>query len=255
MTNDKIYKLKKFPYYMEEIYKDNHEGWINTWRNEMPSKGIAKGLIHPNHPEHTSASWIYGNKIQIYSLGHVSKKAVEAIRSGSSQMIDTFNLNFEVTSSDIPREVESLARAYSRGGIDEEGLSLALGKRNIKRFANGKQFPAEIILIPGYFNTDRASYGSSRFHNGNIIFALPKKRQNDLSFLEKVAAHETAHLIGYGTHHSDTDISGFDDQEKECIMDWEVPSDYLCGKCFTAIDSFWKGLEELTQRNYRKNNS
>lgn len=204
---------------------------------------IHEGEIDPNDPDRTTADWIMGREVRIYSMLGINHDAAYVVKQGIDEMAGEIYLGMDVgihkPSAKLIRHVNSF---ISPDGIDYEGLSHSLALGNHRKPIYGGKPHADVVLIDGLFHDDGVSWGTSRFPTGTAIFALGNGRQNNTRYLRNVAKHEAGHLFGYMLHHEDVQIPELDSEN--CVMEWDCPTEYLCDKCFNGMNAFWVELEE-----------
>jgi hypothetical protein len=228
--------------------------WLSQFHRDVPIRMINDGILDPFDPEYTAADWVSGKEIRVLSMPGISSKATRVVKGSIKEVIDELHLDFDINVYDLDRSTKNLIECHiSRNGLDYEGLSRALAIESYRKPHLGGSQHADVILIPEFFDDDKVSWGVSRFSRGNILFALPNGRPNNLSFLRKIAKHESGHLLGYHLHHEDFSVPELD--AKYCVMDPSVPTDKVCDKCFNAINNFWMGLEKVTGDKYIRDGS
>ncbi len=224
--------------------------WIRYNRDTEPMEQILKGMVDPSNPEYTAADWISGKEIRISAVPGINRKAMEAVKQGFEDLINELHLDIDVNVYEADRTVTDPVEActYS-GGLNYEKLAKMYATEPHRK----QKQHADVVLTKENFIDDKVSWADSRFSTGTAIFALSGGRQNNYSFLRKLAKHEAGHLLGYRRHHDDFKVPDLD--ADSCVMDPSIPTDYNCDKCFNALNSFWQGLEKIAGKKFIKDSS
>lgn len=224
--------------------------WARQFYSEVTLDAIRKGQLDSLNPEYTAADWISGKEIRVFAMPGINDNALHCVRDGVESLVDEVGLDIRVNAYQIDDATRNMVNGYvGRNGLDYESLVRALAVEKYRRPEFRGRQHADVLITKEFFDDDKISWGDSRFYTGTILLALPGDRQKNLGYLKNIARHEAGHLLGYHLHHEDIDVPELDNSPS-CLMSPSVPSDYICDKCFVGIDSFWKGLENLTGDNY-----
>lgn len=189
--------------------------------------------------------WINGKEIQILNFTNLGKNELKCIKAGVEDAIKLGKLHFKASYCSKP---------YLRiegGKIKSEKLLKAIVRMRAK---NTKEH-ADILIVDKPVQSSktliRDGEALTYVPEGVIIFTFEPSKKYPNNFLRRRAKHESLHLLGLNAHHEDTQVMGYNN-DANCIMRYNAPTSSVCGKCRTALKSFWEGIRYATNKKNAK---
>lgn len=190
--------------------------------------------------------WWRNGEIRVSWEPGVSQETVDlivcAVDRRTREVLD-MPFNFQLLGSH-PSSVEQIAGATVRGHIDWERLfASALSEHWRDESRDGRQH-ADIYITTKSFLDDHVSWAAAHFRFGAMVFCLHGQRQHSREFLQRVASHETNHLLGMSCHCDDfQNVVGLP-YTPNCNMHYACTHSDLCLKCRTFLQWWWQGVQD-----------
>ncbi|MBR9678498.1 MAG: hypothetical protein GOU97_04380 [Nanoarchaeota archaeon] len=240
---------------------------VMDWKKQWYSRGIELA----SNDETTN--WYSKKRIEIISTPDVKEKIIAESKLGIESLINKIGLDIEIVHNDAPEQVLELIKKASF----DEFISVDIGGMGKKRDSlffeellsslQALDDPCAQFIITNrhlakepkkyYERTPGiACFGYAILGLGNTTYGESGYNPNrkKMSYL---AMHETAHLLGFNTHHSLTpELKGFGRyfmeklRKEECVLERTPHTSYACQKLQIALTSLWQGLQEQSGINF-----
>ena len=174
----------------------------------------------------------------------MGKNELKFIKAGVEDAIRLGKLHFKVNHCSNP------SLRIEAGTIKSDKLLKSIVRMRAK---NTKEH-ADILIVDKPVQSSKTLIKDGEaltyVSEGIMILTFDSKRKYPHEFLRKRAKHEALHMLGLNSHHEDTEVTGFNNKIN-CIMRYNAPTSNLCGKCKTALKSFWEGIRYATNKTTR----
>jgi len=184
--------------------------------------------------KHKGNQWYRDNTINLYKTPDISSDILRTVKQGIKELVDEVGLNFKVVVRDKDQKIKQYVDTSVFDGIlDAKELEKALQWYPLNKGGNF------VITNKSFGNYN----GEARFGNATLALnGITSER-----FIRNLTKHETAHLLGYNSHHNDVIVPGYD--ETACVM---LPKGMfrpqeICDKCLDALKYFWNGVENYSK--------
>lgn len=197
--------------------------------------------------------WWLNSEVRVFWETTIPREAVDVIVRAVDQRIrETIGAAFTFTMlGNHESGISQIDTATQSGNLDVDQLfTLALSEHWRDKARGGRQH-ADIYVTDKAFIDDDVSWAAASFNHGAQVYCLHGERHRDHSFLERVALHETGHLLGLYSHCNDyQNIAGLP-YTPVCNMHYACTHAVLCAKCETQIAAWWQGVQDEVNASHR----
>ena len=227
---------------------------MRTQLTEFKSMKEWKNYCFSTHRKYLNnvyfTKWIKEKIIYIFNHSNLRNENIKQVKRGIEKAIALIGLHFKLKCPNY--KFYNLSLTVENGNI--------IGDKMLKMVASTRKRNnncyASIFVVDKPIKSPDAvlNYGEALTYvsEGITIFTFDPFNKYSLKFLRDRAMHETFHLLGLNVHHEGTKIQGYQ-QSVSCNMENNAPSGYLCRKCKDGLQSFWKGIEYATKKQFIKN--
>jgi len=219
------------------------QSWKEYWQTKdhrEQSLGV-DGLLHDTY------KWIDSRSIKLYCMPQTKTTDLINVGRGVEQACKELGLDMRISYNDMCEDIEALDLEMQlciekNGGLDCQEFGRRLTD-SYQRLNHAKVFITKQPLVPSIL------FGRSDYSIGYSVISL--SRTSNRQQVARIAKHETYHLLGYPYEHETERVQGYL-HGLECNMQEGSQKLETCEKCFDALQSFWKGIEERTGSKFFK---
>jgi len=194
--------------------------------------------------------WWVNKEIRVFWEEGISQETVNTIVSAIDKRLREIGFKFRfVLIRSHKSSQNQVSSALIKGCLDYEKLFLTALSEQWRDELHGGYQHADVYITNRSFYNDNSSWGAASFIEGAMVFCLHGHRQQQSSFLYKVALHETTHLLGMYCHCDDyQNVAGLQ-YTPECNMHYSCSYEKLCPKCQKQLNAWWQGVSDEVKSN------